>query len=65
MNIFNILLYSGTLLIVVGFLGFLYSEMKLREIDRKLAENQRFIDALLRTQQLQNIRKDINEKSKT
>ena len=65
MNIFNILLYSGTLLIVVGFLGFLYSEMKLREIDRKQAENQRFIDALLRTQQLQNIRKDINEKSKT
>ncbi len=65
MNIFNILLYSGTLLIVVGFLGFLYSEMKLREVDRKLAENQRFIDALLRTQQLQNIRKDINEKSKT
>ena len=59
MNIFNILLYSGTLLIVVGFLGFLYSEMKLREVDRKLAENQRFIDALLRTQQLQNIRKDI------
>jgi hypothetical protein len=62
---YNILLYSGTLLIVVGFLGFLYSEMKLREVDRKLAENQRFIDALLRTQQLQNIRKDINEKSKT
>ena len=61
MNIFNILLYSGTLLIVVGFLGFLYSEMKLREVDRKLAENQRFIDALLRTQQLQNIRKDIRK----
>jgi hypothetical protein len=61
----NIVLYIGTLLIVVGFLGFLYSEMKLREIDRKQAENQRFIDALLRTQQLQNIRKDINEKSKT
>ena len=65
MNIFNILLYSGTLLIVVGVLLFLYCEMKEREIDRKLAENQRFIDALLRTQQLQNIRKDINEKSKT
>ena len=62
---YNILLYSGTLLIVVGFLLFLYCEMKERELDRKLAENQRFIDALLRTQQLQNIRKDINEKSKT
>ena len=65
MNIFNILLYSGTSLIVGGFLLFLFCEMKEREIDRKLAENQRFIDALLRTQQLQNIRKDINEKSKT
>ena len=61
MNIFNILLYSGTLLIVVGFLLFLYCEMKEREIDRKLAENQHFIDALLRTQQLQNIRKDIRK----
>jgi hypothetical protein len=65
MNIFNILLYSGISLIVGGFLLFLFCEMKEREIDRKLAENQRFIDALLRTQQLQNIRKDINEKSKT
>ena len=65
MNIFNILLYSGISLIIGGFLLFLYCEMKEREIDRKLAENQRFIDALLRTQQLQNIRKDINEKSKT
>jgi len=62
---YNILLYSGISLIVGGFLLFLYCEMKEREIDRKLAENQRFIDALLRTQQLQNIRKDINEKSKT
>jgi hypothetical protein len=62
---FNILLYSGISLMVGGFLLFLFCEMREREIDRKLAENQRFIDALLRTQQLQNIRKDINEKSKT
>ena len=62
---YNVILYSGISLIVGGFLLFLYCEMKEREIDRKLAENQRFIDALLRTQQLQNIRKDINEKSKT
>ena len=61
MNIFNILLYSGISLIIGGFLLFLYCEMKEREIDRKLAENQRFIDALLRTQQLQNIRKDIRK----
>ncbi len=65
LSMYNILLYSGISLIVGGFLLFLYCEMKEREIDRKLAENQRFIDALLRTQQLQNIRKDINEKSKT
>ena len=52
-------MYGGTSLIVGGFLLFLYCEMKEREIDRKLAENQRFIDALIRTQQLQNIRKDI------
>ena len=59
MNLFNILMYGGTSLIIGGFLFFLYCEMKEREIDRKLAENQRFIDALIRTQQLQNIRKDI------
>jgi len=35
--------------------------MKLRQIDRQMAENQRFIDAILRTQQLQNIRKDIRK----
>jgi hypothetical protein len=59
MNLFNILMYGGTSLIIGGFLFFIYCEMKEREIDRKLAENQRFIDALIRTQQLQNIRKDI------
>ena len=65
MNLYNILMYVGTSLIIGGFLFFLYCEMKEREIDRKLAENQHFIDAILRTQQLQNIRKDINDKSKT
>ena len=63
MNLYNILMYVGTSLIVGGFLFFLYCEMKEREIDKKLAENQHFIDAILRTQQLQNIRKDINDKS--
>ena len=60
MNLYNILMYGGTSLIIGGFLLFMYCEMKEREIDRKLAENQHFIDAILRTQQLQNIRKDIN-----
>ena len=44
----NIVLYIGVGLIVFGFLGFLFCEMKEREIDRKIAENQRFIDAMLR-----------------
>ena len=57
----NIVLYIGMVLIVFGFRLFLYAEIKEREIDRKMAENQRFIDAMLRTQQLQNIRKDIRK----
>ena len=56
---YNIIMIIGLAMIIGGFLLFLYSEMKEREIDRKQAENQRFIDAILRTQQLQNIRKDI------
>jgi len=44
----NIVLYIGMVLIVFGFGLFLYSEMKIREIDRKIAENDRFIQAMLR-----------------
>ena len=44
----NIVLYIGMILMVFGFGLFLYSEMKLREIDRKIAENDRFIQAMLR-----------------
>ena len=58
---YNIILLIGLTLIIGGFLLFVYSEMKKREIDRRAAENQRFIDAILRTQQLQNIRKDIRK----
>ena len=58
---YNLIMYIGTSFIIGGFLLFLFCEMKEREIDRKLAENQRFIDALLRTQQLQNIREDIRK----
>ena len=58
---YNIILLIGLTLIIGGFRLFLYSEMKEREIDRRAAENQRFIDAILRTQQLQNIRKDIRK----
>ena len=44
----NTILYIGIGLITFGFGLFLYSEMKLREIDRKIAENDRFINAILR-----------------
>ena len=58
---YNLIMYIGTSLIIFGFLGFIYSDMKSREADRKLAEGQRFVDALIRTQQLQNIREDIRK----
>ena len=44
----NTILYIGIGLIISGFGLFLYSEMKIREIDRKIAENDRFINAVLR-----------------
>ena len=58
---YNLILYIGVGLIVGGFLLFLYSEMKLRQLEIEEVENQKFIDALIRTQQLQNIRKDIRK----
>ncbi len=58
---YNIIMIIGLAMIIGGFLLFLYCETKEREIDRKQPENQRFIDAILRTQQLQNIRKDIRK----
>ena len=58
---YNIIMLIGLTLIIGGFLLFMYSEMKERELDRKQAEDQRFIDAILRTQQLKNIRKDIRK----
>ena len=39
--IYNLLLYFGIFFIVGGFVLFLYSEMKIREIDRQLAMNKR------------------------
>ena len=45
---YNLIMYIGVGLMVGGFGLFIFSEMKIREIDRKLAENQRFIDAMLR-----------------
>jgi|TARA_R110002050_G_scaffold19315_1_gene55612 hypothetical protein len=58
---YNLILYIGVGLIVGGFLLFLYSEMRLRQLEIEEVENQKFIDALIRTQQLQNIRRDIKK----
>tara|TARA_Y100001963_G_C6629284_1_gene375499 strand:+ start:111 stop:293 length:183 start_codon:yes stop_codon:yes gene_type:complete len=59
---YNLILYVGVGLIIGGFLLFLYSEMRLRKLEIEEVENQKFIDAILRTQQLQNIREDIRKK---
>ena len=48
---YNLIMYIGVGLIVFGFLAFIFCEMQEREIDRKIAENQRFIDAILKTQE--------------
>ena len=56
---YNIIMIIGLAMIIGGFLLFLYCEMKEREADRQKAESSRFIEALERTQLLQNIRKDI------
>jgi hypothetical protein len=58
---YNLVLYIGLTLIVGGFLLFLYSEMKLRELDRQKAEEKKFVDALVRTQLLQKIRTEIRK----
>ena len=58
---YNLILYIGVGLIVGGFLLFLYSEMRLRQLEIEESENQKFIDALIRTQQLQNIRRYIRK----
>ena len=58
---YNIILYVGIALIVGGFLLFLISEIRLRQLEIEECENQKFIDALIRTQQLQNIRRDIKK----
>jgi len=58
---YNLVLYIGLTLIVGGFLLFMHYEMKARELDRREAEEKKFVDALVRTQQLQNIREDIRK----
>ena len=44
---YEILLYSGMALIIGGFCLFLYSEMKLRELDRKMFLNEQLHKAFM------------------
>ena len=44
---FEILLYSGMALIIGGFALFLYSEMKIREIDRQMFLNEQLHKAFM------------------
>ena len=61
---YNLIMYIGVGLIVGGFGLFIFSEMKIREIDRKLAENQRFIDAMMRVKKWETLLNLIGTKSK-
>jgi hypothetical protein len=47
----NVVMGIGIVIMIIGFLGFIWCEMEEREIDRKIAENQHFIDAILKTQE--------------
>ena len=58
---YNLILYIGLSLIVGGFLLFMHYEMKERELDRRKAEEKKFVDALVRTQLLQKIRTEIRK----
>ena len=49
---YNLILYIGVGLIVGGFLLFLYSEMRLRQLEIEEVENQRFIDSILQSRSI-------------
>ncbi len=49
----EILLYSGMALIIGGFCLFLYSEIKLREIDRKMFLNEQLHKAFMEAKKQQ------------
>ena len=61
---YNLLLYIGVGLMLGGFGLWLFSEMRIRQIDRQLAENQRFIDAMMRVKKWETLLNLIGTKSK-
>jgi len=48
MNAIEIALYLGLFFIVGGFLLFIYSEMRLRELDREQWKNEQLIKSLMK-----------------
>jgi len=54
----NIVLYIGMVLIVFGFGLFLYSEIRLREIDRQIAINDKRIEEF----ETKEYERDLNER---
>ena len=46
--IYNLLLYMGLFFIIAGFSLFLYSEMRLREIDRQLFRQQQLTKSFMK-----------------
>ena len=48
MNAITIALYLGLFFIVGGFLLFLYSEMRLRELDREQWKNEQLIKSFMK-----------------
>jgi len=48
---YNIILYIGLFLIVGGFCLFLFSEMRLRQLDRELFKNEQLIKSFNKAKQ--------------
>tara|TARA_R110000744_G_scaffold375498_1_gene489001 strand:- start:285 stop:446 length:162 start_codon:yes stop_codon:yes gene_type:complete len=48
---YNILLYVGLFLIVGGFSLFLYSEMRIRELDRQLFRNEQLTKSFMKAKE--------------
>ena len=51
---YNIVLYIGLFLIVGGFCLFLYSEMRLAQLDREEFQNNRLLESFTKAKEMEN-----------
>ena len=51
---YNIVLYIGLFLIVGGFCLFLYSQMRLRQLDREQFQNNRLLESFNKAKEMEN-----------